>query len=269
MSRTEEGLFIKDIHRIKNLAAVAVFVVAPLVLHGSPSTTTVRAQEARPAASAAPQASAAEIRGDALLDHQDYEAAIAAYQQAPDDSAELSNKIGVAYHHLLAIDKARADYEHALKLQPNFATALNNLGAVLYEMKEYRQAEKLYRRAIKSKPDLAVAYINLGTAYFAEKKFKKGSQAFHAGFVIDPSAFRGDPMRAIPEQSSAGERAQREYCLAELFARAGNADIAIEHLRKALSEGFNDRKFLMQDQELAALRETPQFAQFATDQRLR
>jgi tetratricopeptide (TPR) repeat protein len=269
MSCREEGPFMKDIHRIKNLAAVAVFVVAPLMLHGSPSTTAVRAQEARPAASAAPQVSAAEMRGDALVDQQNYEAAIEAYRQAPNDSAELWNKIGVAYHHLLAIDKAKADYEHALKLQPDFASALNNLGAVFYDMKEYRQAEKLYRRAIKSKPDLAVAYVNLGTAYFAEKKFKKGFQAYHAGFVIDPSAFRGNSMQAIPEQSSAGERAQQEYCLAELFARAGNADLAIEHLRKALNEGFNDRKFLMRDEELAGLRDTPQFAQFAADQGLR
>ena len=269
MSCTQEGPFMKDIHRIKNLAAAAVFVVAPLMLHGCSSTTTVRMQEARPAASAAPQASAAEIRGDAQLDKQNYEAAIEAYRQAPNDSAVLSNKIGIAYHHLLAIDKARAGYEHALKLQPDFAPALNNLGAVLYDMKEYRQAEKLYRRAIKSKPDFAVAYVNLGTAYFAEKKFKKGSEAYHAGFVIDPSAFRQNPMQTIPEQSSARERAQQEYCLAELFARAGKADLAIEHLRKALNDGFSDRKFLMQDQELAALRDTPQFAQFATDQRLR
>ena len=51
------------------------------------------------------------------------------------------------------------------------------------------------------------------------------------------------------------------YELAKTYANAGMNDRALDYLRKALGEGFNDRKKLMNDPELASLRETPEFLQ--------
>jgi len=45
------------------------------------------------------------------------------------------------------------------------------------------------------------------------------------------------------------------------FIQAGMQDRAIDLLRKALDEGFNDTKRLMQDPEFANLRKTAEFAQ--------
>jgi tetratricopeptide (TPR) repeat protein len=199
---------------------------------------------------------------------QNYLAAINAYELAPRDSAVVWNKIGMAYHHMSAFDIAKMDYQRALFLKPDYAPALNNLGAVFYAQKDFHKAEKLYRRALKSAPHSAVAYANLGTAYFAEHKFKPGIEAYRSAFAIDPSAFSSDPVRNISEATSPEERAHQDYCLAELFAHAGMTDQAIVYLRKALDEGFNDRKRLMQDQELASLRKTPQFAQLAMEEKL-
>ena len=199
--------------------------------------------------------------GDLFMIHHQYLEAIDAYRKAPRDSAVVWNKLGIAYHHMFALDQAKADYARALHLNPRYGEALNNLAAVYYAEKDYTRAEKTYRRAIKLIPTSATAYNNLGTAYFADGKFKQGAEAYSAAFAIDPAVFKGDPLQTISETSSTEERARVDFCLAELYARAGMKEQAIGYLRKALDAGFNDSKRLMQDQELANIRQTAEFEQ--------
>jgi tetratricopeptide (TPR) repeat protein len=202
-----------------------------------------------------------EQRGDLDMIHHEYLAAIDAYHQAPRDSAVVWNKLGIAYHHMFAFDQAKVDYARALQLNPKYGEALNNLAAIYYAEKDYRRAEKLYRRALKLIPNSATAYNNLGTAYFADEKFKQGTEAYQKAFAIDPTVFNGDPLQTISETSTTAERARVDYCLAELYAQAGMKDKAIEYLRKAFDDGFNDSKRLMQDQEFASIRQTAEFEQ--------
>ena len=61
----------------------------------------------------------------------------------------LWNKIGVAYHHMFALDEARKYYQMALAMNPNYADALNNLAAVYHGQHEYKQAERTYKQALK------------------------------------------------------------------------------------------------------------------------
>ena len=199
--------------------------------------------------------------GDLLMIHHQYLEAIDSYRKAPRDSAVVWNKLGIAYHHMFALDQAKVDYLQALRLNPRYGEALNNLAAVYYAEKDYKRAEKTYRRALKLIPNSATAYNNLGTAYFADEKFKQGTEAYQKAFAIDPAVFNGDPLQTISETSTTAERARVDYCLAELYAQAGMKDKAIEYLRKALDAGFNDNKRLMQDQEFASIRQTAEFEQ--------
>jgi tetratricopeptide (TPR) repeat protein len=202
-----------------------------------------------------------EQQGDLLMLHHQYLEAIDAYRKAPRDSAVVWNKLGIAYHHMFALEQARIDYSRALSLNPRYGEALNNLAAVYYAEKDYKRAEKTYRRAIKLIPTSAIAYNNLGTAYFADEKFKQGTEAYRSAFAIDPAVFSGDPLQTISETSSSEERARVDYCLAELYARAGMKEQAIEYLRKALDAGFSDSKRLVQDQEFASIRQSAEFEQ--------
>ncbi len=217
------------------------------------------------AAPASQQTLSPEQRGDLLMARHQYLAAIDAYRDASGDPAVIWNKTGIAYHHLFAMDAAKMDYERALRLKPNYAEALNNLGAVFYAEKNYKKAEKLYHRSLKLMPHSATVYNNLGSAYFAQGKFKRGNAAYRAAFAIDPATFNSDPLQMIPESLSNKERARQNYCLAKLFAQAGMKDRAIEHLRRALDEGFSDHKDLMQDREFASLRNTAEFAQLMAE----
>jgi len=118
-------------------------------------------------------------------------------------------------------------------------------------------------------PHSATVYNNLGSVYFAQGDFKRGNAAYRAAFAIDPATFSGDPLQMVPESSSTEERARQNYCLAKLFAQAGMKDRAIEHLRKALDEGFSDKKDLMQGREFAGLRNTAEFAQLMAEEKKR
>jgi len=200
-----------------------------------------------------------ETQGDLLMIHQKYLAAIDAYRRAPHNSAVVWNKLGIAYQHMYALDFAKLQYEKALSINPDYPEAINNLGTVYYGQKNYHKAEKCYRKAIHYKPKTASFYSNLGTAYFAEHKYKQGVEAYQHAFAIDPEVFIRESLERIAELGPVEEQAQLNYTLAELYSQAGNVKAALVYLRAALNEGFDDRKKLMADKDLASLRVTPEF----------
>jgi tetratricopeptide (TPR) repeat protein len=207
-----------------------------------------------------------ELLGDLAMARQQYQAAVEAYRQGPLDSAEIWNKLGLAYHHLFAMDEAKRDYQHALRLRHNYPEALNNLGAVYYAKKDFRKAQKLYQRSLRLNGHSAAVYSNLGTAYFAEHKFSDGLAAYRTAFALDPRVFEDSLPQLVSESLPAHERAQQDYCLAQLFAQAGHTDRALDFLRRALNEGFDDRKKLLEDDTLASVRAMPAFTQLMSEQ---
>lgn len=209
-----------------------------------------------------------EIRGDLAMARQQYLAAIEAYRQAPADSAQVWNKIGLAYHHLFAMDEAKRNYLQALRLQPNYPEALNNLGAVYYAKGNFHRAEKYYNRSIQLDPKSAAVYSNLGTTYFAEQKFSDGIEAYRRAFALNQHIFEETSPQLVNEALPVHARAEQDYCLAKLFAQAGHYDRAIDLLRRALNEGFTGRKEILQDETLASLRAQPAFAQLVAEQKL-
>ena len=90
---------------------------------------------------------------------------------------------------MLALDAARKHYDRALRLNPNYAEAVNNLGTVHYARKNYRRAVSLYNRALKLAPNSASIMSNLGTAQFARKKYKVCFEAYQRALAIDPEVF--------------------------------------------------------------------------------
>ena len=210
----------------------------------------------------------AEERGDLLMARGNYAAALDAYQEVAPRTAVTWNKVGVAYHHLFAIDEALKDYKQALVLDPHYAGAYNNLGAVYHAKHEFGQAERAYKRALKYQPRSAVTYCNLGTTYFAQSKYKKGIKAYQEAMKIDPEVFKAERRDQIEEGSSREQRMSIAFYLAEAYASSGRNNEALDSLRKALSYGFNDRKRLMEDKELASLRSTPEFQQILAEDRL-
>jgi tetratricopeptide (TPR) repeat protein len=210
----------------------------------------------------------AQTKADILMARGEYAAAISAYQQSDLKSALVWNSIGMAYHHLYALEEARKAYQHALTINPRFAPAANNLAAVYYGQHDFKEAEHWYKRALKHTSESAVIYCNLGTAYFGEENYKKGLKMYQKAFSIDEQVFAPDQSKMVEGGGSREQRVAINYYIAETFASAGKQEQALFYLRKAMDEGFKDRKRLDEDKDFASLRTTPQFQELLNQENL-
>ena len=209
-----------------------------------------------------------EGQGDLYMARRQYVAAIAAYQHGSLRSSLTWTKIGVAYHHLFALDEALKDYQVALRLDAHNSDALNNMGAVYHGKHQYGNAAKYYKKALKYAPHAAAIYCNLGTTYFADHKYKDAEKAYGHAFAIDPKAFDHSSGATIDEGSSREERIAQNYYLARAFARAGEHARALLYLQRALDEGFHDRHKLDGEEDFAMLRTTLEFKQLMAQQKI-
>ena len=177
-----------DLQRRRS-SGLSLLLVLPLVVcvHTTFAATLNPSSSATDVATPSPTAALTpEIEGDLLMVHRSYAAAIEAYERETQRTAVIWNKIGVAYHHMFALDQARKYYQQALVMNPSYADALNNLAAVYHGQHDYKQAERTYKRALKYAPSAAITYCNLGTSYFAEEKYKAGMEAYHKALGLKP-----------------------------------------------------------------------------------
>jgi tetratricopeptide (TPR) repeat protein len=202
----------------------------------------------------------AEQRGDILMARKMYREAVDVYREGPADSALLHNKTGIAFHQLLQFNLAKKEYEQSIKLNPQYAEAINNLGAIYYAQKNYRRAVRQYTKALAITPEAASIYSNLGSAYFARKDYPKAAECYQKALAIDPEVFEHhNQYGTLLQERSTTERAKFHYYLAKTYAKAGQNERALQYIRKALEEGFTDRKKFMEESEFTNLRALPEF----------
>lgn len=207
-----------------------------------------------------------EMRGDIAMARKMYREAIDIYRSIQPETAVSLNKIGIAHHHLTELHLARRSYERALKLKRDYAEAVNNLGTVHYATKNYRRAISYYNKALKISPNSASIWSNLGTAWFARRNYRKASEAYQKALELDPEVFehRNSSAGTVLQERSVEERAKFHFYLSKTYAKAGAAERALIYMRKALEEGFKDRKRFVEDPEFAAMQQLPEFQELLT-----
>ena len=203
-----------------------------------------------------------ESRGDIFMARKMYREAIEAFSEGSPKDPVLRNKIGIAHHQLMQLDSARKYYEQAVKLKPTYSEAVNNLGTVYYANKSYRRAIAQYKKAIKLAPDSASIHSNLGTAYFARNQIALATEEFRTALKLDPNVFEHHSSYGVMlQERSVQDRAKYHYWMAALYAQDGRHELALQYLRKALEEGYKERKKLPDDPAFAGMRELPEFKQ--------
>jgi tetratricopeptide (TPR) repeat protein len=223
-----------------------------------PATETKAAQQPTPTLTP-------EKRGDIYMARKMYREAIDAYGEAAQNSAVIWNKMGIAYHQLSQLDAAKKNYEKAIKLNPHYAEAINNLGTVWYAKKSYRRAISQYNKALKYSPESASIYSNLGTALFARKKYQDAFVAYTKALSLDPEVFEHrNTYGVLLQERRVEDRAKFHFYLSKLYAKAKMNDRALEYMRKALEEGFKDRKKFTEDPDFASLQDLPEFQTLLT-----
>jgi tetratricopeptide (TPR) repeat protein len=201
-----------------------------------------------------------ESRGDIFMARKMYREAIEAFSEGSPKDPVLRNKIGIAHHQQMQLDAAKKYYEQAVKLNPKYSEAINNLGTVYYATKNYRRSISQYKKAIKIAPDSASIHSNLGTAYFARNQIALATEEFRIALKLDPNVFEHHSSYGVMlQERSVQDRAKYHYWMATLYAQDGRNDLALQYLRKALEEGYKERKKLPDDPAFAGLRELPEF----------
>ncbi|CAD6993214.1 transmembrane and TPR repeat-containing protein CG5038 [Ceratitis capitata] len=74
--------------------------------------------------------------------------------------------------------KALVHYHKAIKLYPQYESALMNLGNLYREMGQLEEAEKYIKIALDAVPDFATAWMNLGIVQAARKDYKNALQSY-------------------------------------------------------------------------------------------
>jgi len=256
---------------LKRFPFAALFALSLAVPGSLPAQAS--GQSPPPTAPPVPDATApahtpptAEQIGDSFTARQRYQAAIAAYSKAPEMTAVIWNKMGIAYQMLFNSRDATRCYKQSLQMNPSDPQVLNNLATVYASLKEYGQADRLYHKALKLNPQSALILKNLGTNLLAEHKYNRGWEAYQQALALDPEIFSNHDTPSVDDPSSVQERGAMNYYMAAGCARAGYADCALQYLRMALDEGFTTRKKVASDIEFASLRSNPAFKQLIEEQ---
>jgi tetratricopeptide (TPR) repeat protein len=203
-----------------------------------------------------------ELRGDIFMAKKMYREAVEAYKEAPRDSAIVLNKTGIAYHQMLQLDVAEKYYRLSVRANPHYAEAINNLGTIYFSRKSYRRAVSEYRRALRINPQSASIWSNLGSGYFERKDYQHAAESWQKALTLDPEVFENRSTQGVLiQQQTVEERAKYHIFLARTYAKAGMNTQALTYIRKALEEGFKERKKLTDDPAFAQLKELPEFKQ--------
>ncbi|MEN6457398.1 MAG: tetratricopeptide repeat protein [Thermoguttaceae bacterium] len=85
-----------------------------------------------------------------------------------------------------SLEKAFAQFQRAIQLEPSFADAQNNLGYALVEMNRPEEALPHFRETLRVNPDSYHAHTNMGNALVALKRYDEAFAEFDKALAMQP-----------------------------------------------------------------------------------
>lgn len=241
------------------IVAFSFLTAASIPAQQQPANNPNATSEAAPVAQG-------EVRGDVQMARKMYREAIGSYSDAlakDPKSAELMNKLGIAYQQEMDVRMATKYYKLSMKTDKNFVSAINNLGTVEYSDKHYGKAIRYYERSLKLQDPRdveATVYSNLAYAYFGAKEYDKAMNAFAKAMALNPHVFdHHTGFGTVIQQRTSDDPGMLNFLLAKSYAVAGDAERCAHYLIMARDEGYK---------KLAAVESDPAFSHVVGDRRV-
>lgn len=95
---------------------------------------------------------------------------------------------GIAHGKLKQVTEAKADFDKALGIRPDYCAAYKHRGHWYMTKKDYAGAERDFMSAVKHNPKSASAHRYLGEAQFHRKKYDEALKSFQSAIELLPYA---------------------------------------------------------------------------------
>ena len=189
---------------------------------------------------------------------------------------ETNYQLARIYARRNELDKAAAFYKKAIKYQPDYFKAYNDLGIVYLMQKNISAAISSFEKAVSLNPDYMNAHLNLALVLQQKSPQKALDHAVRANQLAPtdprPPLLAGDISISQGKISQAATyyekaavlqpaNAKLMYNLACLYAMRNERDKAVDKLKQAVKNGYNDWSHLSTDKDLANIRETDYYQQ--------
>jgi tetratricopeptide (TPR) repeat protein len=102
---------------------------------------------------------------------------------------------------------------------------------------------------LEIRPDWPMALQNIGLLLFTIERYEEGLQYFLRALALDPTLLERQASSGLPivAQSTPVNTAMFSYYMARVSATAGNLDLTMSYLYRAVEEGVTDRVLLSDD----------------------
>jgi tetratricopeptide (TPR) repeat protein len=128
-------------------------------------------------------------RGNASYDKNDFDTAIADYNQAisldPSDAIAYNNR-GLAYKQKREYDRALTDFDKALSLNSRYANAYINRGSTWHDKGDLDRAIADYSSGLQYNPKDALAYRNRARAYMRKEDYDNAIADYSSKIRLEP-----------------------------------------------------------------------------------
>ena len=116
--------------------------------------------------------------------------------------ANVLNSRGMVWEALENFEQAKADYNKAIQINPEYGNAYNNRGNIRAKQADYKGAIQDYNRAIELNSQFVEAYCNRGIARENLGDHSKALKDFDRAIELNPEYIDGYLRRAMLRQDS-------------------------------------------------------------------